>query len=1722
MKNARFSTGTLRWRAAGLAVAAFFLAVWLLSSDAQEFRITAVHIDSDRVRVEHPSDNQSYFILFRGETVTQVNRPVAMALGNGGTGVLIDPAPAEAMAFYQVRRIPLNAPRDTDADGIDDVYELLNGLNPLDPDDGSQIAPTGRTWLEQYLLDTALALTTLAATSPAHGETGVAVSRETIFRFTRPLAAQTVLSNDQLHATFGGRRVLSRIELSSDRSTVTLFYLEPLPASARVRVTFRAMGLLDEAGRGVDLNGDGEPGGAALVDFETLSITPAPETAVTGHVFASEPAPGKAPGQTVDRPLAGVRISVDGAEETLFAVTDEDGSFRLDPSPAGRFFVTIDGRTSPESRWPDGDYYPFVGKAWEASPGRTDNLAGGNGLVYLPFIRAGTLRPVSPTEETVVTFPPEILNERPELEGVLIRAPPNTLFSDDGARGGRLGIAPVDPDRLPEPLPPGLNFPLVITIQTDGPGNFDQPVPVRFPNLPDPVTGERLPPGAESALISFNHATGRWEAQGPMTVTADGRFIETDPGVGVLQPGWHGTTPWCRVIGGLMFGRGDCGESAPPCSPRAPAPITVSFTEDCSGKASPHATPTSLPARRQFCQENGEWKMRAQGITIRGRICYFSLTGGADPVAATSNTPGPNGVPTYCLDIQRIREHITSGGEVPRLTPEEIIRIHENYHRDTDFPNLLQSLWTRAQDEIESLALPCRVPVADARKVMFKAWDLIIDNMLKQYVERVNDFNRRHHQPPFNDPEVHGAYFATHEAWQRIIDRILERAEAEGWTPCPAPQPNRVSTLALPRAEPALLEIQIALSEEIIEPGLSLTFSLEGIFSDGSTRQIPLDTPGLELWMFNAGKAEITAPGIITARESGVARLMAEFLPEDLDLPLLAGAGIEIVSPDDPDLDELLEFEPELQGGSFFYVIYNLERDAVEHRGHTTREGVVLPSPLLAAANTPYRLYVADPLSLRIGSADFKTGRAGLTFELPDILLEPSLAPDSDNDGLPDDIEFVIGTHPLNPDTSGDGILDGEAIRLGLDPLGGLPVVTGIIASIDTPGTAVDVCAANDIAIVADSNRGVSVFNAVNWINPIRIAQVDTPGTALAVACAGNLAAVADGPGGLAVIDLSDPPAAHIVHQLPPSLLGAGDAQAVAALGPLAFVGTRSGWIALVDLPSGSLLERARVAGRVEDLFLEGDLLYAFTNNGLEIFSFAAGLERLGAAASPHPSGLNNAHGRGRMFAGDGFAWLVHTRGVNVFDVNDPADPVLLLQGNEEPAQFGWKQIALNGSGLLVGAVSPNQAFDGPHNVRLYDMRNPEEFPVFLTEFPTPGVARAVAIHNGLACVADGARGFHVINYLPFDSHGIPPTISLSTSFPLDSPTAGTAEEGKLVRVTARVTDDVQVRNVEFYLDGARVLTDGSFPFEFRFITPRLSETQSEFTLRARATDTGGNFAWSEDIVVQLIPDETPPFVRRTAPAHLEVAPEAEAVWVFFNEPMDPASLHFGSLRLIWAGPDGRVGTEDDELLDGVVVAYREALNAAVLVLSEPLPPGVYRLLVTTDVRDVAGHTLLNEVESIFAVIASGPDGDEDGDGLTNAEELIHGTDPFNPDTDGDGFLDGEEVAAGSDPLDPESTPVDPTRSFSDLVGQVVALPFSVLNQSDPSGAPVQEAVTLPFSVLNENDPSGDAVRETAGLPFSVLNETDPTGLAVQETVSPTFSVENQTEQQPGLTATSN
>jgi len=229
---------------------------------------------------------------------------------------------------------------------------------------------------------------------------------------------------------------------------------------------------------------------------------------------------------------------------------------------------------------------------------------------------------------------------------------------------------------------------------------------------------------------------------------------------------------------------------------------------------------------------------------------------------------------------------------------------------------------------------------------------------------------------------------------------------------------------------------------------------------------------------------------------------------------------------------------------------------------------------------------------------------------------------------------------------------------------------------------------------------------------------------------------------------------------------------------------------------------------------------------------------------------------------------------------------------------------------------------------------------------------------------------------------------------------------------------------VEFYVDGVRVSTDGNFPFEHRFVTPRLSPTKTNFTVRAKATDTGGNFAWSDELLVALALDATPPRLTRVSPMSGVVVTQAvDTVFAYFNEAMDAATLNAASFLLRSAGPDNRLGTADDVAPAGGTVSYRETLNAAVLAFPAPLPLGLYRAVITAAVTDAAGNHFTNQFTWSFAYLGSGPDGDDDGDDVTNAEELSKQTNPFLADTDGDGWSDRVEIDDGTDPLNPASRP---------------------------------------------------------------------------------------------------
>ncbi len=397
----------------------------------------------------------------------------------------------------------------------------------------------------------------VAATSPAVGESRVATTRETIITFSSPFPEGTVFPADNVTMEASdGEEVPVIAVLSPMGDRLTIFPQVPMPASAEISVVLYPDGLADSFGLEPDFEGDGVPGGAVLIQFDTLGTTPYPGTTVVGRVFQSDRVlsgelPNGEPDDELRTPLGGIRITIEGLPPCpdddcslcdSCTTTDEDGNFRLDNAPAGEFFVTINGF---DAVHPDGEpgYYPLVGKKWVAVGG-VENVIGN---IYLPFVVDGTLQQVSDEEETEIGLPRSVIEANPDLDLELlhIRVPPGAGVDEFGGRfPGRVGIAPVDPSRLPGPLPPGAEARLVVTVQAFGVTNFDIPVSICFPNL------EGAEPGTRQSLLSFDHDSGEWEYRGSMTVTEDGTQVCTDPGAGITAPGWHMAQPGSPAAGG--------------------------------------------------------------------------------------------------------------------------------------------------------------------------------------------------------------------------------------------------------------------------------------------------------------------------------------------------------------------------------------------------------------------------------------------------------------------------------------------------------------------------------------------------------------------------------------------------------------------------------------------------------------------------------------------------------------------------------------------------------------------------------------------------------------------------------------------------------------------------------------------------------------------------------------------------------------------------------------------------------------------------------------------------------------------------------------------------------------------------------------------------------------------------------------------------------------------
>ena len=254
------------------------------------------------------------------------------------------------------------------------------------------------------------------------------------------------------------------------------------------------------ASPGVASPGTGSPSAARL--RPPLQAPPG-HTALAGQVL------------TLDgSPLAQVRLRI-GTHKTH---TDRQGQFLLKGIPAGLQVLEIEGESANRAARIYGRFEVGV----EITPKQTTILPY---TIWMPEI--DTAHPVTIASPTTS----EVVVTTPRIPGLELHLPPGTVIHNHkGQVVTELTITPIPVEQPPFPMPRQGRVPVYFTIQPGG---------ARISNatgahawLVYPNT-DHLPPGMEVEFIYYDPDEALWETVGVGIVSADGKRIVPNPGVGV-------------------------------------------------------------------------------------------------------------------------------------------------------------------------------------------------------------------------------------------------------------------------------------------------------------------------------------------------------------------------------------------------------------------------------------------------------------------------------------------------------------------------------------------------------------------------------------------------------------------------------------------------------------------------------------------------------------------------------------------------------------------------------------------------------------------------------------------------------------------------------------------------------------------------------------------------------------------------------------------------------------------------------------------------------------------------------------------------------------------------------------------------------------------------------------------------------------------------------------
>ena len=619
--------------------------------------------------------------------------------------------------------------------------------------------------------------------------------------------------------------------------------------------------------------------------------------------------------------------------------------------------------------------------------------------------------------------------------------------------------------------------------------------------------------------------------------------------------------------------------------------------------------------------------------------------------------------------------------------------------------------------------------------------------------------------------------------------------------------------------------------------------------------------------------------------------------------------------------------------------------------------------------NTPLRYRIFDPDSGLIGASLNSSGPSGAkTVDRPP-LFTASVAPDSDFDGLPDDIEFTLGSSLTNSDTDSDGIDDFQELRARSNPIGDDQLALGQVSQVAVPGAATDVTIAasplnplHAFAYVATApltaSGTLSIVDISSPRQPIVLGAVALAGIPMSVAVDGNakLAVVGAGDAGVHLVDISNPVRPERVLTLTfPSAV-----TRVAAYAGSAYLISGAQLVQL-DLATRKQVRSVTLgAAPLVDVANFGDRLFTLDQaNTLRAFDLSTG--------EPIAKGVLNLPSfsqQGRIFTTESVIYVTGRNGSaaqGYLTVNGAAiDDLRLLSGIDNgEVGFANTDLAFNGSGLVVMAgAQPGQ----PPSLDLLDAQDPSTTDRFLTRINVSALPSAVAIGQGVAVLPTGASGVQLVNFLQTDVAGVAPTVSAYTTLTDLQPSvpALQVKSGELLPFHAQIVEDVQARSAELLINGQLVATDFTFPFDFEYALPAVS-TNTPLAVQVRVTDIGGNAGLSNVLSIESLP-AAPRVAAVTPQPDARVETDVDRIEIQLDRAIQSGALSASDFAIQGAGKDGQFGTLDDLATSFASFRVNDSRKLLTLQLASPLPSSRYRVVLpSAKLRDDAGLKLDGE-----------------------------------------------------------------------------------------------------------------------------------------------------------------